>query len=97
MFYNDSYSLNEIGECYVVMGSEYAKLDGDLFLVSVRPEDRNVIIYDQLFEVQDNFNKMHYSFDRFDKYDDYTLEVILLRKNGNETIGYAMRMPIKVK
>lgn len=97
VFYSDNYSYGETGECYIVMGDEYVKDKDDLFLVQITPMDRNVAVYFQTFEIQNNYNKLYFKFGKFQQYNDYLLTVVLLRRNGKETLGYRLSKTITAK
>lgn len=94
VYYSENYSFKNTGECYVVMGDEFVKQQGDMFLVEVFPQNRNVAVYFQLFEVHDNYNRLYFKFDKFEQYDKYVLNVVLLRNNGKERYGYSMKKEI---
>lgn len=97
IFYDDKYVSDKTGECYVVMGDEYKKEKNDLLLVEVKPNNRHVIVYYQAFEVQNNYNRLHYSFSQFEKYKEYTLIVVLIRKQGKDYLGYTVKKPVVIK
>lgn len=94
IYYNDSYDYGKTGECYVLMGDDYVKESGDCLLVEVFPKKSNVAVYYQMFEVQDNYNKLYFSFGKYEQISSYTLKVILLRKKGNGYVGYLARKSI---
>ena len=96
VFYNEQYSSGHMGECYVVMGDEYIKEKDDAILVMVEPNNRHLAISHQLFEVQSNYNKLYYSFGKYEGTTDFTLRVILLRKRGSGTDGYRLPKPINI-
>ncbi len=97
IYYTDYYVYGETGDCYVVMGEEYKKEDGDIFLVEVRVENRHVAVFYQTFEAFDSYNKLHYNFRRFENATHYSLEIALIRKRGKDFIGYTQTKPIIVK
>lgn len=97
IYYTESYTLGKDGDCYVIMGEEYNYEVDDVFLVEVMPKDRNMAIYYQKFEVHNNYNKLHFNFKKHEQYQEYTLDVILLRKKGDILNGYRMVVPINIK
>ena len=94
IYYTDNYVYGETGVCYVLMGEEYIKEKGDILLVKVRPENRNVVVYYQTFETFDNYNKLHYSFGRYEQANKYILEVALIRKRDVKFMGYTQMKSI---
>jgi hypothetical protein len=97
VYYTDSYKSNEEGVCYIVMGDEYKQESDDVFLVEILPENRNVAVFYQTFEVQRNYNKLHFSFSQFETYKDYQLKVVLLRNQGDKAAGYGIIRKITIK
>lgn len=97
VYYSEEYGFNKTGECYIVMGDEYVKEPDDVFLVEVLPRERNVALYYQLFEVHDNYNRLFYKFNKFEKYNEYVLRVVLLRKHGKDRYGYLINKGIIIK
>lgn len=97
VYYNEQYASGQKGECYVVMGDEYIKEKDDALLVMIEPKNRHLAVFYQIFEVQSNYNKLYYSFDKTDGAVEYTLRVILLRKRGSKTDGFQLSKPITLK
>ena len=96
VFYSEYYKPGSTGECYVVMGEEYEKREDDMFLVEVFPRNRNIAIFHQTFDVQRNYNRLFFSFGKFEDYKEYSLRVILLRKNKKEYDGYTIYRPLSI-
>lgn len=94
IYYTDNYEYGETGVCYVLMGEEYVKKKGDILLVKVRPDNRNIVVYYQTFETFDNYNKLHYSFGRFEQANKYILEVVLIRNRDGKFMGYTQKKSI---
>lgn len=97
VFYSEDYSEGETGECYVVMGDEYARNANDVLLVEVLPLNKNVAVYYQIFEVKDNYNKLYFRFNKYEQDLEYSLRIILLRKQGKDHVGYTITKPITIK
>ena len=97
IYYTDNYSYGERGDCYLVMGEEYKKERDDIFLVEVLVENRRVAVFNQTFEALENYNKLHYSFKKYEQENHYSLVIALIRKRGEEFIGYTQTKPIIVK
>ncbi len=97
VYYTPDYSYGKTGECYIIMSDEYTYDKSDVFLVAVFPKNRRLAVYHQAFVVHENYNKLHFSFDRYENYDEYTLEIVLLQKNKKETIGYTLSTPMRIK
>lgn len=97
IYYTDDYTYGETGDCYVVMGEEYKKEEGDIFLVEVKVENRRVAVFYQTFEAFENYNKLHYSFGNYEQATRYSLVIALIRKRGKEFIGYTQTKPIVAK
>lgn len=97
IYYTDNYAYGETGDCYVVMGEEYKKEEGDVFLVEVKVENRNIAVFYQTFEAFENYNKLHYSFGDHKHGSRYLLVIALIRKRGTDFIGYTQTNPIVVK
>lgn len=96
VFYSNPYSLNTIGDCYIVMGDEYIKEKDDVFIIEVAPKSRNLLLYSQQFDVQANYNKLFFKLERLQQFADFELVVVLIRKRGNEFHGYRMIKPLSV-
>lgn len=97
IYYTDNYAYGETGDCYVVMGEEYKKEEGDVFLVEIKVENRNIAVFYQTFEAFENYNKLHYSFGDHKHGSRYLLVIALIRKRGTDFIGYTQTKPIVVK
>lgn len=97
IYYTDDYVFGETGDCYVVMGEEYKKEEGDIFLVEVKVENRRVAVFYQTFEALENYNKLHYSFGSYEHETRYSLVIALIRKRGEDFIAYSQTKPIVVK
>lgn len=97
VFYTDEYHFGGTGDCYVLMGEEYVKRDGDMFLVIVRPKGVNLAICFQPFEVLNEYNKLHFGFAKHEKYTEYELSIILLREAEKNLAGYEITLPISTK
>lgn len=88
-YYTDSIHSGNVGECFVVMRDDYDYSQEDLFLVEILPSGSNTVIYRQTFEVKSDYNKFYYQFNKQESNNKYKLEVILLKKVGNQfDFGY---------
>ena len=96
VYYSERYSAGEIGECYIIMGDDFFKERTDVFLVQVYPLHWFIPVYSQVFEVQSNYNRLFFMFSQNEQYKDYEIAVLLLRKQGDKTIGYRINKPIFV-
>lgn len=97
VYYTDDYHFGGNGDCYVLMGEEYAKHDEDMFLVIVRPKGRNIAICFQPFEAMNDYNKLHFGFAKYEKYTEYELSIILLRGAEKNLSGYGITLPVSTK
>lgn len=97
VYYTESYRVGRDGDCYVVMGDEFIKEKDDILLIIVEPINRNIAVFYQTFEVLDKYNKLYFCFDKYEKYEDYTLSAILLRRRGHDYVGYSLSRLITLK
>lgn len=92
--YPEIYKKGQKGECYIVLSENVTVNPDDVLVVSVYPKDRRILVYHQTYSVQGVYNKTLLSFDKYERYLDYTLSITLLRKEGNDYIGYSESKPI---
>lgn len=92
--YPKIYKQGQKGECYMVLNENVTVNPDDVLVVSVYPKDRRILVYHQAYSVLGVYNKTLLSFDKYERYLDYTLSVTLLRKEGNDYVGYSETKPI---
>ena len=97
VYYDSEYQFGKTGECYVVMGDEYIKEKSDMLLIRIIPKGRGVAVVYQTYEVHSNYNRLSFSFNKFEDYKEYELSVILLRKHNGSSDGYAISKPLFYK
>ena len=93
-YYSDSIREDIIGECYVIMRDEYKYNTDDVFLIAVYPKGRNIAVFYQPFVVKNDYNKFYFQFNKYEDDENYRLEVVLLKKQGNGAIGYRIKKPV---
>ena len=94
VFYSNPVKANSKSDCYAVMSDNVVLNEDDVFLTIVRPKGRRIAIYYQLFEIKGKYNKLPFVVDKYEQYQEYELEVILVKKKGTKCIGYSQTFPI---
>lgn len=97
IFCDESLAQGISGNCYVLIDESFQLEEDDRLIIQVLPTGRRILVFDGCYVPQGKYNKLGFILNPFEKYKDYIVEVILLRKNGKDYYGYTLTRPLRLK
>lgn len=93
-FYTELYKAGQTGECHVVFNDNATIGLDDVFIVSIFPKNRHLAIFYQTYSIQGKYNRLPFTFYKYEQYKEYTLSITLLKDSATPRRGYNYTRPI---